>query len=230
MIKINSLWIGKLTKLELLSLCSHLRFHEVHLWSYENYQIPAGVILENANEILPEKEIFSYQAGEGKGSVSSFSNVFRYKLLYEKKDEYWCDLDVVALKEFDNDYIVASERTKTGHSNPTTCVMKIPDFVAKYCYEKSININKNNLKWGTIGPKLLSEAVFYFDLNIVSSPDVFCPLNWFDAETNPLKNVDITNSKAIHFWQEMWRRKGLDKDKQYENCLFERLKNDILPS
>ncbi len=83
---INSLWIGNtLGNLELLTLKSFIRHgHEFHLWVYSeiNNLIPEGVILKDANEIIPATEIFRYKyndpvSKQGKGSVAGFSDIFR---------------------------------------------------------------------------------------------------------------------------------------------------------
>jgi len=202
------------------------------LWTYGPLDAPDGVIIEDGNDILPESEIFSYSGpkSEGGGSVSAFSNLFRYKLLKEKGD-WWCDTDVVALKpfEFDEPYVFASELFKTGSSTATTCVIKVPQHsdIMNMCYEKALSVDRDTVGWGTIGPKLLFESIFKCCLEeYVVSYSVFCPTNWFDAEKDPpMHNRAIPErSYAVHMWQEMWRRKGIDKDGSFPGSLYERLK------
>lgn len=237
-ININMFWIGdELSNLELLSIKSHLKVgHKVFLWCYEKIKnVPDGVIFKNAAEILEKKDIFSYQIGEGKGSFSACSNLFRYRLIY-KYGGWWSDTDVVVLKKFnfDKPYVFASERTRNFFCVPTTCVFKCEknSGVMGYCLKTAENINKEDLEWSTIGPKLLSKAVFDNWLeDYVLSPECFCPINWFDAEKDPLveKFPNTDNAYAIHMWHEMWRRKKIDKNAKFnKNCLFEKLKNDIL--
>jgi len=112
---INSLWVGKsLSLMEQLSITSFLRNgHEYDLYCYnEIADVPAGATLRDAAEILPSSEIFYYRHGAGKGSVAGFSNLFRFKLLFEKRG-WWVDTDVVCLRPFDFDepIVLASERT-----------------------------------------------------------------------------------------------------------------------
>ncbi|MBZ7997453.1 hypothetical protein AVCANL279_09050, partial [Campylobacter canadensis] len=59
----------------------------------------SNFILKDANEIVPFSEYFSDDRGAG---VASFSDYFRYILLY-KKDALWVDLDMVCLKYFNYD-------------------------------------------------------------------------------------------------------------------------------
>lgn len=243
-IQLNGLWIGdRLSNLEVLSIKSHLRCgHAYRLWTYGPVEnVPSGAVLSDGNEILPESEIFSYRVGEGAGSVSAFSNLFRYKLLAERGG-WWSDTDVVSLRPFDfsEDFVFASERSRYGYSSPTTCVIgcKSPNGVLGDCYKmakrlKDTSVDK--LKWGSLGPQLFERVLFSWslcDLNqYVQPPHVFCPVNWFDAEFDPPVHEppDLSKSHAVHLWHEMWRRRGINKDGEHgEGCLFERLKNDIL--
>ena len=110
---IQSLWIGKpLSKLEQLSIKSFIdNGHEYHLYVYDNIQnIPEGTIIKDANEILNKDEIFYYK----NGSVSAFSNLFRFTLLY-KKGGYWADTDLICTKpfHFKQDFVISSEPNNT---------------------------------------------------------------------------------------------------------------------
>lgn len=235
--EINSLWIGdSLSQMEILSMKSHLKQgHRCHLWCYDSFpNLPIGVIVEDANQILPKSRVFTYQMGFGKGSYSAFSNIFRYKLLLEHGG-WWCDTDVVAIQPFDfkEEIVFASERLVRSGSVPTTCVIKLPkgSEVAAYCYEKSCSINQATLEWGEIGPDLLREAILRFGLvSCVKPPNTFCPTDWFEAQKDPLihREVDLTNSHSVHLWHEMWRQSTIDKNGDYDDTsLYGRLIKDF---
>lgn len=237
--KVNTLWIGsRLSDLEILTLTSHLNVgHEVTLWTYEMdiQNVPVGVLVKDAREIMEGRYVFAYEVGEGKGSYSACSNLFRYKLLLEQGG-WWIDADVVALRrfEFEEEYVFASERLKKGSFCATPCAMKVSPGSAlmQQCWEISSAVDRTTLEWGTIGPKLLTNAIFDHDLEgFVVDPDVFCPVDWFDSEVDPFihNEPDLKNSFAVHLWQDMWRRKGIDKNSSSPNSLYERLKNVILP-
>ena len=105
----QSLWIGKpLSKLEQLCFKSFLdNGHTVHLYVYDNISnVPSGVIIKDANEILDKSEIYRYK----NGSVSAFSNLFRFTLLY-KKGGYWIDADLLCVRpiKLNQDYVFSSE-------------------------------------------------------------------------------------------------------------------------
>lgn len=231
-------WVGqKLSNLELLAIKSHQKVgHTVNLWAYENFEnTPEGVIIKEAESILPKDHVFDYKQGEGKGSLSACSNLFRYRFLY-KYGGWYCDTDVIALKpfNFEEPYVFASENNRKYACHPTTCVIKTPvhSKVIEYCCEQAFSVNRHEVEWGTIGPKLLTSAVFKFDLEEYAlPPEAFCPVDWFVSELDPTlpQTIDLSCSYAIHLWHEMWRRKGIDKDGVFDpNCMFEKLKNDIL--
>lgn len=235
---INSLWIGEpLSTLERLCIASHLKNgHEYHLWTYESLEVPEGVILKDGNEILSKSEIFTYSGPkeEGGGSVSAFSNWFRYKLLLERGG-WWCDVDVCCLKPFDfsRDYIIASEEQRPWKDDDpfvATCVLKVPpkSKLMQYCWDRCQEIGKNNLEWGWIGPDLLSESTSVCHLSDSVVPHwVFCPVNWWSFE-DMFKPFSLGKSYTVHLWNEMWRRNHIDKDGKFdERCLYERLKSAI---
>jgi len=138
MIETHCLWIGgALSTMERLALASHVRVgHACRLWTYEPPDnVPQGVVLEDAQQILPRDRIFTYQHGPGKGSVAAFANLFRYKLLYERGG-WWADTDVVCLRPFDfkAEHVFASERTPAA-SQVTNAVIKAPagSCAMEYC-------------------------------------------------------------------------------------------------
>lgn len=232
-IVINSLWIGdRVGEMERLAMRSHISFgHEYHLWTYSPIAVPEGVIVEDGNEILSESEIFSYHVGVEAGSVSAFSNLFRYKLLFERGG-WWCDSDVVCLKRFDFDepYVFASERYKTGSCGPTTCVILTPrkSELMSHCWKKASEVDRRTLRWGTIGPLLLMEGVFSHRLDQYVRPvSDFCPVDWFDIKPLFTSNA-LPDSYAIHLWNEVWRREGIDKERSYEGSLYATLKEKFL--
>ena len=110
MVIIQSLWIGKeLTDMEIYCTKSFLKHgFTFHLYTYDKVEkIPKGTMIKNANEIIPRNEIFKL-----KETFLPFSDIWRYKMLYEKGG-YWSDLDMICMRPFDfkEPYVFASERT-----------------------------------------------------------------------------------------------------------------------
>ncbi len=98
---IQSLWGcepgEKLSNLERLSIQSFLdNGHEYHLYLYFDVpDMPAGVIVKDANEILPAAKIFKYH----NWAFAPFADWWRYQMLYIKGG-FWADLDLVCIKPF----------------------------------------------------------------------------------------------------------------------------------
>ena len=62
--------------------------------------------------------------------------------------------------------------------------------------------------------------------------DTFCSINWWDAHNavNPNYNINgIFSKPAIHLWNEVWRRRNIDKNGTFHtDSLYEKLKRKYL--
>lgn len=163
---INSLWIGnKLSEMELLTLESFIHHgHEFTLWVYGELDtpLPDGVKQRNANEILNQQYVFNYPddgpLAWSKGSYAGFSDIFRYKLLYELGG-WWVDMDVTCLKKFDFDelYFFRNHWKYPVVGN----VMKCPkgSELMKLCFEKALQeVTAANDDWHK-PIEILNEAI-----------------------------------------------------------------------
>lgn len=101
-----------------------------------------------------------------------------------------------------------------------------------YCYDKAAK-KGSSVKWGEIGPRLLTSAIREFDMwSHVAEPHLFCPVNWrnwkwlIDGEHD--KDM-LDGSKAVHLCNEMWRLNKTDKSGEFEkNSIYEQLKRIYL--
>jgi len=239
---INGLWFGNpLSTLEIMSMVSFLRNgHEYNLYVYEDLQnIPDGVNVKDANQIVPKEKIFKSLDSEGKpGSLAPFADYFRYKLIYENGG-YWADMDCICIKpwDFKEDFVFSSENTHRGEQEANIGVIKTPlkHDVLKYCIDKIDSFpDKTQIPWGFSGPVLLREAIFHFNLeSYVKSWNTFMPINWWEINKCFVPNYDfnITDEMyCIHINNEIIRRMGLDKNNTYpQNSIYEQLKNWVLP-
>lgn len=229
---IQSLWIGDdLTLNEVLCIMSFIKNgHQFHLYTYgEVGNIPIECIVKKGNEIIPEKDIFYYsesQSVSGKKRPTAFSNMFRYKLLYDKGG-FWVDMDMVCLKAFvfPEPYVFSSESTFGRPATVNAGVIKCPprSEFAKYCYNVCVNKNKANLKWGEIGPKLVRDGVMKYNLRKYIKPyEHFCPIGYENLNNiiTPSKLVVGRSWYGIHLWNEFWIKNNLDKNKLYYGSLF----------
>lgn len=233
---IQSLWVGdRLTALERLSIQSFLDHgHAVRLYAYRELpDLPAGAVLCDGNEILAESQVFQYRS---RPTFAAFSNFFRYKLLLERGG-FWVDTDLVCLRPFafPPRHVFASERVRRrdrpGVSQVvTSCVIGAPPASAAMAaaWQTCLGKDRGALEWGEVGPPLVEAVVAAQGLErFVEEPDRFCPVSyrdWRDLIAAQPPDLPPT-AYAVHFWNEMWRLAGLDKDAAYPpTSLYETLK------
>lgn len=189
----------------------------VDLYSYGRFDVPRGVRLRDARKVLPEERIFYYRTDPGRGSVSAFSNLFRYKLLMEKGG-WWIDADVLCLQPSlpAEDFVFAwQEDAVLGNA-----VMKLPPNhpfgVRLYeAAETLVRERGDALVWGEIGPHLLTRIVNEAGLRHLARPAAdFYPLQFFEFElaNDPAALNEVLRRSAdsicFHLWGEMLRRSG----------------------
>ena len=87
---------GPLSQLERLCIGSFVRQgYATQLWTYGGLDnAPAGAVLRDARDVLPESALFLNR----RGSYAGFSDLFRYTVLHRHGGLY-SDTDVVALPE-----------------------------------------------------------------------------------------------------------------------------------
>lgn len=193
--------------------------HRFVLYSYDEPRVPPGVLLLDARTILPESDVFLYATGPGQGSVAAFSNVFRYKLLWEYGG-WWVDTDVLCLDR----PLPENEMAFGWESDAALCnaVVKLPrrHWLAERLYDRSNEIlktRKDKLEWGEIGPRLFKQVVVEADLVDHALPkNTFYPIHWdeFDLMERPedlaCVQARVKESTFVHLWNEMRRRSALD--------------------
>ncbi|HIF9091538.1 TPA: hypothetical protein ACX6NR_000468 [Photobacterium damselae] len=199
---IRTLWIGgSLSRLEKICLASFLYHgHRVVLYVYDKVDnLPRGVEVADASEIVPKDKIFTYGkiTGQGKGSYAGFANYFRYKMLLIHPNSFWVDADVICLKPFLlEDELVFCYESQTTINNAVIGSKnkghKLFYELIEYC-ENPFKIKKWDtikimmkklygrfwgkcktefIPWGLTGPKALSGYVFKLNLEkySVASP------------------------------------------------------------
>lgn len=199
-----------------------------HLWLYNPLvtEIPEGVIIEDASEIIPRHDVFRYkyknQFGHGKGSYAGFSDIFRYKLLYEYGG-WWTDMDVTCLKmpDFNDEYVF-----RTHHSLPLVGnIMKVPpkSKLMKACYEEAqAKINENNRDWH-LPIQILVNHVERFGLEgyvrEFTNPD-----SWNLIRKYLVSDPEISSQwYMIHWVNEEWRRNRISKLRVINHSLLSNL-------
>ena len=249
---VQSLWVGpKLSELEILSIKSFQKVgHKFILYTYGNVKnVPSGTIIKDGNKIIKKNILFKY-----KKSFLPFSDLFRYKMLYEKGG-YWVDLDMIALKSlnFKEPYIFSSERTiqKGPYRNRTLTeianigILKAPPKSLFYkelyleCLNKIKSVNEN-IKFMRVMRDLLDKYDYH---KYVKPAKMFCPLDWwhtknafekkccekkYDVEGYDIKDI-LKKSYTIHMWRSiMNKRHKIDLNDSFDqSSLWEILKKRV---
>ncbi|MBI5539223.1 MAG: hypothetical protein HY951_04140 [Bacteroidia bacterium] len=233
---INGLWIGKeLSLLEILCIKSFIKNgHTFHLWLYQplNNILPENVVCKDANTIIPENKIFRYknknQYGHGKGSLGGFSDIFRYKLLYEYGG-WWTDMDITCIKplNFEQEYVFRTHLDL----KLVGILMKCPKHseLMAQCYKRAIaEINEENTDWNR-PIQILVDEVKNYNLEIyiieLSNQD-----SWKLIIKLLKKDFQIPSKwHVIHWVNEEWKRNKIRKDYFIEDSTIHLLlqKNNI---
>ena len=223
-IDVHMLWIGeKLSQLEVLAINSFSKNgFNVNLWQYQSIaNTPKNAKQRDANQILPESAIFTYP----NGSYAGFANLFRYKLL-STEGGLWSDTDVVCLANsslLTETPFLASERSKEGKININCNVVYNPHPKKGDIIDLALGVaermDTSHQKWGETGPKLLTMLHRNYPNYTfrVMLPEACNPFNWWECpEVLLSKGITIpTTTKFLHCYNEMWRRKNVDKEASY---------------
>jgi len=231
---VQTLWVGEsLSRLERLSLSSFVSTgHIVDLYAYDEVQnIPDGVRLLDGGDIMAREHLLGLgPRADGTGSWAMAADVFRYRLLLERGG-WWIDTDVVALCRFNDarEYFFAYQ----DEALINVAVLKMPAGcqLARLLCETSELLGPG-VQWAETGPNLLTTLVRLMELaDLAAGPETVYPIHW--SETGDLVAPDpggtlwrrLEGACAIHLWNEMWRRYGLDKDATYSpTSVYERLR------
>ena len=161
--------------------------HAFELYVYDEIEVPRGVVLRDAVEIIPRSAIFYYEnVHTGKKDLGPFSDLFRYKLLFDRGG-WWSDVDTVCLSA----QIPKVGRAWAGeypevHAEAIgTSQLALPcgDPLAKLLYERCLELSKKNLHVReSLGPLLLSATIGELRLprDVFGDPDKFYPMRWIE--------------------------------------------------
>jgi len=227
-IHVHGLWIGTaLSKLELLTIHSFIKNgHQFHLWVYDKIEtpLPVGTILEDANEIIPVEKVFRYKNvnkyGHGKGSVSGFSDIFRYKLLYDKGG-WWVDMDVTCLKPLNvrTPYFFRKHHELALVGNVMKCPAGAELMMA--CYkEASAEVTEDNTDWHK-PIEILNKYVAQYQLTNYIFSNVSNQDLWMEIIAFVIGGDTIPGHyRFIHWMNEEWRSRDINKnDIRYRSTL-----------
>jgi len=215
MAHVFSLWIGSpLSIYEKLPLISAQRFgHKFTLFCYESIEVPDGIIVADANNIIPMNQIRKVN-----NSFASFSNQFRYRVLQSNQFDAWVDMDIVfnsGILPSRMDYIFGFEN-RTIINNAVLGYPGESDLSEKLIQQSS----HYEKKWGRTGPALLTKLIQEERLSLhVQNKETFYPIDpWevnFLLSARKISQVQekIKDSHTIHLWMDILKRFGFNNNK-----------------
>jgi mannosyltransferase OCH1-like enzyme len=185
------------------------------------------VLVADANLIIPRQEVFRYknknQFGHGQGSVAGFSDIFRYKLLYDYGG-WWVDMDVTCLKQF---YFEKPYFFRKHHNlNVVGNIMKCPkgSNVMKRCYEEAKQeVNEFNTDWHK-PIEILNENVNRFKLEKYIVQYSSNEDRWDVTSRYVFSSPQVPSEWSFIHWQnEEWRNQNLKKNYFHHEGLLSKL-------
>jgi hypothetical protein len=179
MADVSSLWVGSpLSLAHKIALSSFVYYgHNIKLYVYDmTLDVPPGVIKADANEIIPESEIFYHY-----GKLAAFADYFRYAMITRTGD-MWVDADTICLSEYffeDKEYVFIEELPGVYAQG----ILKMPQtsLLCNFMHKKSSRLRfenkppdaKRRVKdWSFLGPTLLTKAVKGYSLQSHAQPSI----------------------------------------------------------
>lgn len=237
---VKSMWIDPVIgDMQILCMKSFIAHNvDFHLYTYNEIEnVPEGIIIKNANDILDSNLIFK----DSKRSYATFSDWFRIKLLYDLGG-WWVDCDVLLVKKFNFrvKYVFATESFYNGsvlEIRICNAVIKMPRKseigrrILQKINDKLSAVSGDSIKWTEIGAGFLKDEIVdaYLERYIVI-PEVFCPNAWNKFDTvSKSKDLKFDNrTYAVHLWNKMWEWSKMSPlNEAIEGTLLDNAKNDF---
>jgi hypothetical protein len=235
-----ALWIGgALSDIAAACLASFVEAgHPVVLYAYRRPDnVPAGVEVADAAEIVPENRMLLFKTGRKKGSPAPFSDLFRYELLASGKG-IWIDCDLLCVRPLPGSAHLYGLETDVSING---AVLRLPsespaladlrrfasapftppwDPPLRRLFWPILHaltpIDVRSYSWGAIGPKALSHVSHSHKLFEQAQPrDVFYPLPLSAANECCRADGDIgrfvtDRTLCIHLWNHRVSRQDVE--------------------
>ena len=191
--------------------------HAFHLYTYSpQLEVPHGVEVRDAGELLDQSGYFTYKKGRGAGSHAAFSNLFRYKLLADRGG-WWVDTDIVCLSDEIPTFDEFFAFEKGDIVNGAVLFFHRADALMLECLDEALRIG-DDPRWGEIGPRLVTRKAKENGRLKHAQPSATCyPVHHSEA-LDLLRPVQcqaladrIRHSFFLHLWNEVFRRVHVGK-------------------
>ncbi len=217
-------WQGALKGLIRACLASFpARGAELTLFSYEaRLDLPEGVAWRDAREICPDAGLMQRYRVDGRPSLATFSDRFRYEMM-ARENLCWVDADMLALRPggLDQPLIWGCQAEAKGKALINNAVLRLPreSPVLADMLAHARAAEGREIGWGAIGPYLLTEIAEAHGLYAsAAAPERFYPVApdefWrlFDPRAHDAVAEAAARSEMAHLWSELLRRTEYDFD------------------
>jgi hypothetical protein len=222
-LEFGSFWYGPLNPFAYACLASFPQLGEsVRLFTYDqNVELPPGVIRVDARTICPDESLISRFIANGKPSIATFADMFRYRMM-RQTGCCWIDTDMLCLSRpaFENDgFVFCRQADAVGTSLVNNAVLRLPPShpalaELEGAAEAAIDVNQ---RWGAIGPFLLTPILAKYNLtgHALDSHDCY-PIEpeqfWklFLASDREWVADAVRGASFVHLWSEAIAWTGYD--------------------
>lgn len=228
---VQMFWQGELSLYEQASMLSFLRAgFAVEVYSYDSaLQLPPGVGLRDAGEILAASLCRQYADWDQASSLTAFSDLFRYQLL-ARKGGLWMDADLICLQPAPAFAELEALRDaqpgralfarQDDHYVNGAMILATPDSqVIAELLARTRGQGYALDAWGQIGPRLISD---YLESHpgqaAVLAPSSFYPLGFGEFALGLLPEAanhcreKSRDSYGIHLWNRFYRHFCIPKN------------------
>jgi hypothetical protein len=165
-----SFWHGTLNPFAYACLASFpLAGSSLRVFSYNpRLDLPPGVRLEDATAICPDESLTHRFVANGKPSIATFADMFRYAMIRDK-GYCWVDTDILCLRKpgFGREgAIFCRQSDAVGDSLVNNAVLRLPPShpaLAELVATAEAAIDADQ-RWGALGPFLLTPVLIKYGL------------------------------------------------------------------
>lgn len=163
------------------------RGQRVQLYVYDEIEVPEGIELVRADTVLPRSEIFHFRnPSSGELDLGPFSDLFRFKLLWQKGGWY-VDTDVICnTDDFPAcEFAWARELPELSPNAIGTSQIRFPagDATVKLLWSECDKLKEAFTIREELGPRLLSRVLAELSTPVshLGTTALFYPLRWIEA-------------------------------------------------
>jgi hypothetical protein len=240
-------WNGKITDFQIASINSFMKNNfKVYFWSYQDYDLPRGVIKKNANEILSQQLLESFpciprmylkENAFDEAIYTAQSDIIRFIIL-QHYDGWWSDCDVFCMKNADMfDELFSSRKNICAgfvdDSLVNSAVIAFPNKdIAKFIDEENQRVldRADYLEFGELNLGPLNKVIK--DKNLVNEilpykyfyPHTGDTTDFWSGNRDSLLIPEVSESYTIH-WENSFDHKAANSGSFKDGYMMSILKS-----